>query len=707
VPHRHSLPFLLPPAFLLVTLAACAAPGTSRGADVDALVTGLAAADASERAAALEAARTAPPAAVGAIGSLLAHENPDVVRAAALALEQIVHEASRPWLPDESREDRAERRRRVARALLDLAGGGPGGTSPPLPAAERRRVLRFLSLVVSTGEEVRAAAVFLDDPDLQDAALYVLERAPHPEADRVLLERLRRRATPGPAALARVLGNRRSPQAVPALLQLLQDPAAAAAARHALARIGDLQALGPLLAAAQAGEADAATDLFLLADTFLNQRQARQARELQPVWKALATAADPALRCAALQLRARSEGLDCVPVLLDALADEAPAVRGVAREFLTALPGTEVTDRILVTLEEARPPIRARLLEILARRRDPEAPATLRRFFTDPVAEVRLAALEAARLTPDPGLRAALAGILNAPDRSREERRAAAAALLDQAAALEREGLGSDAAELYLLLLDRRELAAPATVAGAMRGLAALGHAEAAARLEALAAEGPHRHEAERALVTLGGVLAARGGERETCERILTRLCTTSPSRSVRQDAARILRRLGVDTTSFAQKAGFLVRWRLDGPHPLPGKGDFAVHPFGDQGPPTADWLEMVTEDLDGVVDLLPRFTKTEQVAAWAWTAFRVDREVDAELRIGSDDGVAVWLDGRLVHQNDVYRGLAVDQDKVPVHLAPGRHTLLLRITQGGGDWRFTVRLTDPDGRPLAFAWVP
>jgi len=68
---------------------------------------------------------------------------------------------------------------------------------------------------------------------------------------------------------------------------------------------------------------------------------------------------------------------------------------------------------------------------------------------------------------------------------------------------------------------------------------------------------------------------------------------------------------------------------------------------------------------------------------------------------------VAVWLDGRLVHQNDDYRGLAVDQDKVPVHLAPGRHTLLLRITQGGGDWRFTVRLTDPDGRPLAFAWVP
>jgi hypothetical protein len=75
--------------------------------------------------------------------------------------------------------------------------------------------------------------------------------------------------------------------------------------------------------------------------------------------------------------------------------------------------------------------------------------------------------------------------------------------------------------------------------------------------------------------------------------------------------------------------------------------------------------------------------------------------ERDGWLELGSDDGLAVWLNGEEILRRDVYRVAAPGQDLVPVRLRQGRNDLLLKISQAEGDWGFRCRLADSHGRQL------
>jgi len=76
-------------------------------------------------------------------------------------------------------------------------------------------------------------------------------------------------------------------------------------------------------------------------------------------------------------------------------------------------------------------------------------------------------------------------------------------------------------------------------------------------------------------------------------------------------------------------------------------------------------------------------------------------RDTVAQLRLGSDDSVKVWLDGALVWSHDERRVITLDQDVVSVTIPAGRHPLLVKVTQGVGGWGFAVRVTDENGAAL------
>jgi hypothetical protein len=117
-------------------------------------------------------------------------------------------------------------------------------------------------------------------------------------------------------------------------------------------------------------------------------------------------------------------------------------------------------------------------------------------------------------------------------------------------------------------------------------------------------------------------------------------------------------------------------------------------------------WQHRHTDDPDGLVDL--GFLKPrDNVSAFAMWRFRTTEDLDVTLALGSDDAVAVWLDGALVHANWTARGVHVDEDKVKLHLTADVHTLLLRIDQGGGDFGFCLRILDHGGTPRRFQTVP
>jgi lysophospholipase L1-like esterase len=92
-----------------------------------------------------------------------------------------------------------------------------------------------------------------------------------------------------------------------------------------------------------------------------------------------------------------------------------------------------------------------------------------------------------------------------------------------------------------------------------------------------------------------------------------------------------------------------------------------------------------------GRIDLGAQYTGASNVVAYA----RVDVETDADcalhLSMGSDDGLAVFLDGRQVLAKDVRRGLRPGEDELLVELARGRHQLLFKVTQEGGDFGLAV----------------
>jgi len=107
------------------------------------------------------------------------------------------------------------------------------------------------------------------------------------------------------------------------------------------------------------------------------------------------------------------------------------------------------------------------------------------------------------------------------------------------------------------------------------------------------------------------------------------------------------------------------------------------------------EWTTLYSEY--GVIELTQVFD-TWFVVAYAWAQINMAEESTGVLGIGSDDCVKVWLNGELVHENVVGRGVMPDSDHVPVTFKKGRNQLVLKILNYGGPWGFACRLlsTEP-----------
>ncbi|NOS71088.1 MAG: hypothetical protein HOP33_14300 [Verrucomicrobia bacterium] len=88
--------------------------------------------------------------------------------------------------------------------------------------------------------------------------------------------------------------------------------------------------------------------------------------------------------------------------------------------------------------------------------------------------------------------------------------------------------------------------------------------------------------------------------------------------------------------------------------------------------------------------------------AAYLKAKIIAPQDCKAALLMGSDDGVKAWLNGVLVHGNNVDRGMVPDQDMAPIELKKGDNQLLLKITQGGGGWMACARIVGTDGQAIA-----
>jgi hypothetical protein len=60
-------------------------------------------------------------------------------------------------------------------------------------------------------------------------------------------------------------------------------------------------------------------------------------------------------------------------------------------------------------------------------------------------------------------------------------------------------------------------------------------------------------------------------------------------------------------------------------------------------------------------------------------------------MRVGSDDSIKVWLNGKVVHKNPVNRGAGDFQDTFTVDLKAGNNSLLVKVSERGGGWSMFV----------------
>ena len=73
-----------------------------------------------------------------------------------------------------------------------------------------------------------------------------------------------------------------------------------------------------------------------------------------------------------------------------------------------------------------------------------------------------------------------------------------------------------------------------------------------------------------------------------------------------------------------------------------------------------------------------------------------MESPVAAKVRVslGSDDQIALWLNGKKILSNPSVRAANPDQDFAILELKPGKNDILLKIGNGGGDWSFYFKPT-------------
>lgn len=96
------------------------------------------------------------------------------------------------------------------------------------------------------------------------------------------------------------------------------------------------------------------------------------------------------------------------------------------------------------------------------------------------------------------------------------------------------------------------------------------------------------------------------------------------------------------------------------------------------------------------IIDLKETTAPEEFAVAYAWAEIEMGEPMKGLLGIGSDDGVKVWLNGVLIHENWIGRAPQPDDDLVPVEFKKGSNRLLLKIQNMQGPWGFVCRLLGP-----------
>lgn len=133
----------------------------------------------------------------------------------------------------------------------------------------------------------------------------------------------------------------------------------------------------------------------------------------------------------------------------------------------------------------------------------------------------------------------------------------------------------------------------------------------------------------------------------------------------------------------------------------MPNDGDTLLSP----GVKPLLW-EYTTSDSLGLIDFLTDLGVDDRTpaVAYAFARINVPAPREAILSVRSDDGVRIWLNGKLILDKHKGRSVSGEEDRLAVSLRAGDNRLLAKVDQGVGGWGLVARIAGADGKAFSDA---
>jgi HEAT repeat protein len=565
-----------------------------------------------------------------------------------------------------------------------------------------------------------------NDPAMQTGAIALVRDIPGSEVTKALAKELPNLPAAAQVQLLSALADRGDPASLPAVKD-------AAGAADESVRIAALKAVGQL------GDASCVTMLARKAAQSRGQEQKAAQESLyrlrgEAVDRAILaelSSAEPDVKMELIQAVGQRNIVSGVPALLETAKDEDTKVQRESFKVLKTVAGPErlpALVKLLIHLEstsvrnEAEKTIAAiahkiedkdrqaeavldalpavedvqakrSLYSVLGKIGDDSALAVLRPALRSSNAEIQVAAIRA--LSDWPNAKPAEDLLKVAETSDNKVHRILALRGFVRLLGLPSERSTAETMQMYEQAMDL----APNT-SEKRRVLSGLANVKSPAALEIAASyldDGSLHQEAEIALIKIAESIY--GSYPDKTKDILQRLIQSSKSDSIRQRAQKVINQI-------ERFEDYITAWQVSAPYTKQGADgtelfDVAFAP--EKADADIKWQIMpagTSDDRPWLMELDKVFGGDNRVG-YLRTNVWSDTQQKAQLEIGSDDGIKVWLNGEVVHANNVTRPASPGQDKVEVVLKQGWNDLLLKLTQGGGEWAVCARLRDVDGSKL------
>lgn len=180
---------------------------------------------------------------------------------------------------------------------------------------------------------------------------------------------------------------------------------------------------------------------------------------------------------------------------------------------------------------------------------------------------------------------------------------------------------------------------------------------------------------------------------------------------------AKKLKELG-SPVNLSRTFGWVTAWKLIGPfdnttgvgfsRPYPPETSLDLSSEFEGKTGRIKWAPYETTDDYGMVNFNAPLGTLKGVVGYAAAEFWSKSARPVQIRLGSQNGWKVWVNGKPTFGRDEYhRASEIDQYRMPVMLVPGRNFILVKCLQNeqtedwAAEWQFQLRVTDEQGTPL------